>query len=745
MRKVILIGFFVFLVFFMSVITNVPAQQSATNAITFVNEVSSVSTSSLDPATNYDSFGMSLTQVLYDRLFAFDGNNASLYVPGLALNYSVSPDGLQYQFNLRQGVTFSDGQPFNAYTMEYSLFRALIINDVVGPAFYSLDGVINGTELFSSTTLTMADANTFLSLQSIQSISTYVLNVTLSKPSSNLISILAEPIASAISPKSIIDNEPSSYTTDQSDTTFGMISLTDMFPGMSNATILSNLGLPSNYDPANSGIVPQSDVAGPAVFTWLKDHAAGTGPYTLQSYSSGVQVTLVQNTNWWNKANFNANAPQTVEIKQSLGTTGNIYDLMNATTDSAFIPLSSYSQIMNTTTKTSLFSNLNVYTYPSVLVNLMSFNLADSLPSGQIVEDSVASNYSYGSMNYTKLQKFSWNFANGTPQMASKDNPFTSLLFRKAFAYSFDYDTYIQNEFGNFGFRAQGVIPKGILGHVDNLISRGLIPSYNLTAAKELFNQVGFKGTITMYFNSGSTSREDAETLLKNSIESLGIGININVQSVSYVQYLGTVLSGKGTVLINTYAPDYSDPSSFVSFNLESNQFIPKLNHYNNSYVDSLLNLANNQTNLNQRIATFKTIEENASQDYDMIYLSQTENVLVVNKGIQDISTSGSLNPMYYGLNYQYLGKTGSSTIPTSTTTSQSTSSSTTTTTSTSSTSTTTTTTTTTTIEQSTSSSSSTQPNNSTSQSNTKSSPGFEMVSLLGIVAISVIYRKKSK
>ena len=143
-----------------------------------------------------------------------------------------------------------------------------------------------------------------------------------------------------------------------------------MFPGMSNATILSNLGLPSTYDPANSGIVPESGTTTSATFSWLTNHAAGSGPYTLQTYSSGVQVTLVQNSNWWNKANFNANAPQTVEIKQSLGTTGSIYDLMNATVDSASIPASSYADIMNTTTKTSIVNNLNVFTYPSLYVNI---------------------------------------------------------------------------------------------------------------------------------------------------------------------------------------------------------------------------------------------------------------------------------------------------------------------------------------------------------------------------------------
>jgi peptide/nickel transport system substrate-binding protein len=37
------------------------------------------------------------------------------YLPGLAANWSVSPDGRTYTFELRKGVEFSNGDPFNAY------------------------------------------------------------------------------------------------------------------------------------------------------------------------------------------------------------------------------------------------------------------------------------------------------------------------------------------------------------------------------------------------------------------------------------------------------------------------------------------------------------------------------------------------------------------------------------------------------------------------------------------------------
>jgi len=37
------------------------------------------------------------------------------FIPGLAQNWTISPDGKTYTLNLRQNVTFSSGDPFNAY------------------------------------------------------------------------------------------------------------------------------------------------------------------------------------------------------------------------------------------------------------------------------------------------------------------------------------------------------------------------------------------------------------------------------------------------------------------------------------------------------------------------------------------------------------------------------------------------------------------------------------------------------
>ncbi|MEM8854180.1 MAG: ABC transporter substrate-binding protein [Pseudomonadota bacterium] len=67
-----------------------------------------------------------IDEVLYANVYegltriASDGT----VVPGLAMDWSVSEDGLSYTFNLREGVTFHDGTPFDADAVVFTLDRA---------------------------------------------------------------------------------------------------------------------------------------------------------------------------------------------------------------------------------------------------------------------------------------------------------------------------------------------------------------------------------------------------------------------------------------------------------------------------------------------------------------------------------------------------------------------------------------------------------------------------------------------
>jgi len=67
--------------------------------------------------------GAAIPQVLLDNVYETLVNQAQdgTIVPGLAEKWTVSPDGLTYDFTLRSGVTFSDGEPFTADDAVFSI------------------------------------------------------------------------------------------------------------------------------------------------------------------------------------------------------------------------------------------------------------------------------------------------------------------------------------------------------------------------------------------------------------------------------------------------------------------------------------------------------------------------------------------------------------------------------------------------------------------------------------------------
>ncbi len=69
--------------------------------------------------------------------------------PALAESWTVSPDGLVYDFTLRQGVTFSNGQPFAADDVKFSLER--VQSDAWTVSLKSAMSVVSGVEVVSPT------------------------------------------------------------------------------------------------------------------------------------------------------------------------------------------------------------------------------------------------------------------------------------------------------------------------------------------------------------------------------------------------------------------------------------------------------------------------------------------------------------------------------------------------------------------------------------------------------------------
>lgn len=78
---------------------------------------------SMDPHVGTNGFSNQILDEMYECLLDF--NSDTEIVPSLASDYSISDDGLSYTFTLQEGITFHDGEPFNAEAVKANFDRGL--------------------------------------------------------------------------------------------------------------------------------------------------------------------------------------------------------------------------------------------------------------------------------------------------------------------------------------------------------------------------------------------------------------------------------------------------------------------------------------------------------------------------------------------------------------------------------------------------------------------------------------------
>jgi peptide/nickel transport system substrate-binding protein len=129
----------------------------------------------IDPADSYEIAGLNIIYNVTESLYTYEIGTTDIR-PLLATALpTISDDGLTYTIPLREGVTFHDGEPFNAEAMKFSLDR--FIQNQGKPSFLLGDIV-----------------------EAIDATGEYELTITLRQPFAAFPSLLAFAGASAVSP-----------------------------------------------------------------------------------------------------------------------------------------------------------------------------------------------------------------------------------------------------------------------------------------------------------------------------------------------------------------------------------------------------------------------------------------------------------------------------------------------------------------------------------------------------------------
>lgn len=133
---------------------------------------------SLDPAFDYEYAGWEIIQNVYQTLVWYDGASTTNFRGVLAESWTKSTDGMVYTFKLRQGVKFSNGDPFDADAVKYSLDRVVTMNQ---PPSWILSQNMN--------------------LSSVVVLDPYTVEIHLTQPYAPFLDTISSAVASIVNPK----------------------------------------------------------------------------------------------------------------------------------------------------------------------------------------------------------------------------------------------------------------------------------------------------------------------------------------------------------------------------------------------------------------------------------------------------------------------------------------------------------------------------------------------------------------
>ncbi len=190
----------------------------------------------IDPHISSEDETAIILRQIYDTLVYRDPREQSI-VPGLATQWSVSPDNLVYTFSLRKDVHFHDGTLFNAQAVADNFERLTNVNAPVAKAKVLLSQYYIGCDIVDE----------------------YTIRFKLSQPYAPFLDALSQPFLGMASPNAFKQYSPERYQFHQVGT--GPFVFIDYVPGKS--IILQhnsdyNWG-PTFYTPAESNSVNEID------------------------------------------------------------------------------------------------------------------------------------------------------------------------------------------------------------------------------------------------------------------------------------------------------------------------------------------------------------------------------------------------------------------------------------------------------------------------------------------------------
>jgi peptide/nickel transport system substrate-binding protein len=553
----------------------------------------------LDPAWAYgDADEVPLTN-LYEGMVRFRKDRSDEFVLVLSTGWDVNPAGDVWTFHIRQGVTFHAGGTLEPHDAAYSLQRALLQDRDGGPQWMTLEAFFG---LYSIEDLAIETAG----VDSFEQVSQEALIAT------------CERVKGAVS----ADDAAGTVT-------YRLARPTPWLLAMQN---LSAVGAVVDMEWMVEQGAWDGDCATwvgyhnpPAEDTVLFNRSNGTGPYKLDHWTSGEELVLVANGNYWRPEGdpmWEGGPSGLPRIKRVVWKMNVKWDASLALfqagdADALRIPAQELARFE------PFYKTLCRADGRCQEVN----------PEGTIQawRDLPSPMQSSAMFNW-QIEVEGGNPFIGSGQLDGEGIPpdfFQEAHVRRAFSYCFDYDSYIAAWLNGQGIQAQGPIIAGMMGYREG---EAPLHAYDLARCEEEFRQA-FDGALweqgfymqLLYITDNEFGRLAFE-ILKQGVEAVNPGFMIEVVPLDKPVLGNHRHAGELPIFVDGWIEDFHDPHNWVYGFLHSQgAFSSTINLPEEvaAAYDALIEEAASLTTLEERRPLYEQLQLKAQEDAVAIWLFQ--------------------------------------------------------------------------------------------------------------------------
>lgn len=509
----------------------------------------------LDPALAYETSGGEIIMNIYDTLVYFNREDPNSFIPQLAVelptvdNGGLLEDGKVVVFKIREGVKFHDGSIMMPSDVAFTFQRGMLMGGYSGPQWLLTEPLLGiGVHDIAETIGDGAGAGDKEAL--------------LAQDAAALVAA-----CETVKGKIVADNDAMTVTfyLEQAWAPF-LATLAQTWGSVQSEAWLKANGA---WDGDCTTWQNWYDMTSEELnATPLGSSAMGTGPYKLERWIPGEETVLVANEDYWRtEAGFEGQPTGAPSIKtvirKSVTEFSTRYSMLQAG-DADFASAGSTAD----------------WPQMDLLVGQIC-NLEDNdceptdNPNGPL---EMLSGWTSGSrtdvfMNFAVNTAGGNNYI-GSGQLDGNGIPadfFADVHIRKAFAYCFNYDAYLDDVLLGEGTRSLAVMLPGQAGYADDTPYYSYDPDkcaeeFELaelrSADGKTINEVGFR--LTLAYNTGNTARQTIGQILQAELSAINPLFTVEVTGLPWPTYLREFRAMKLPISTSGWVQDIDDPHNWV-------------------------------------------------------------------------------------------------------------------------------------------------------------------------------------